>query len=252
MGWTAYLRGERSRSGATADIPEERFVIRAEGVRKTYGADGPNPVEVLHGVDMTVRGGEFVAIIGQSGSGKSTLLNLLGALDTPTAGKILIDGQEIGRLNSRELARLRNTSIGFIFQFHYLLDEYTCLENVLVPLTIARGRPGTEDIAWAKTLLARVGLSDQLHKRPNQLSGGQQQRCAIVRALVARPKLVLADEPTGNLDSRSGNEVFALMREMNRETGAAFVMITHDDRLASAADRILRMEDGLLHEASVI
>jgi ABC-type lipoprotein export system ATPase subunit len=228
--------------------PADRIIVRAEAVRKTYGIGSSNPVEVLRGVDLTVCGGEFVAIIGQSGSGKSTLLNCLGALDTPTSGTIHIDGEEIGRLGSGGLARLRNRSIGFIFQFHHLVEEFTVLENTLVPLTIARGRPQNRDLERAKALLARVGLEAQWHKRPSQLSGGQQQRCSIVRALVTSPRLVLADEPTGNLDSRSGAEVFALMREMNKEIGVAFVMITHDDRLARAADRIMRMEDGTLQE----
>lgn len=223
-------------------------VIQAEGVRKTYCQGTPHAVEVLRGVDLHVDRGEFVAIVGQSGSGKSTLLNLLGALDTPTTGTISLAGRELTGLNSRELARLRNQSIGFIFQFHHLLEELTCLENVLVPLMIAHGRPRPAQIDHATALLDRVGLTSQLQKSPSQLSGGQQQRCSIVRALVHSPQLILADEPTGNLDSRSGADVFALMREMNTELGVAFVMITHDDRLAQAADRLCRMEDGILTE----
>jgi lipoprotein-releasing system ATP-binding protein len=227
------------------------FVVRAQGVRKVYGVDGPNPVAVLHGVDLEVRGGEFVAIIGQSGSGKSTLLNLLGALDRPTAGSIEIEGQDISLLTDRQLARLRNRAVGFIYQFHHLLEEFNCLENVLIPLIIGRGRPSAADRARAEALLAQVGMADQWRKHPSQLSGGQQQRCAIVRALVAGPRLVLADEPTGNLDSHTGAEVFALMRRMNHEMGTAFIMITHDERLAHAADRVLRMEDGRLHEEAL-
>ncbi len=223
-------------------------IVETVDLRKTYGLGGPNPVEVLHGLDMIVHGGEFVAIIGQSGSGKSTLLNILGALDTPTSGKVAIDGVEIGGLDSDGLANLRGTKIGFVFQFHHLLDEFNCLENALMSTTIRKGAPDKDDIAYTRMLLDRVGLTSQLAKRPGPMSGGQQQRNAIVRALAHRPRLVLADEPTGNLDSRSGAEVFTLMREIARETGVAFLMVTHDDRLARAADRILRIEDGRIHE----
>jgi ABC-type antimicrobial peptide transport system, ATPase component len=223
-------------------------IVEAAGLVKTYGLGGPNPVEVLHGIDMEAREGEFIAIIGQSGSGKSTLLNILGALDTPTDGVVRIDGVDIATLDSDGLADLRGRKVGFIFQFHYLLEEFTCLENALMPITIQKGAPEREDIEYAKMLLKRVGLESQMHKRVTQMSGGQQQRNAIVRALVNRPRVVLADEPTGNLDSRSGQEVFALMREIARETGVAFLMVTHDDRLAQEADRILRIEDGLIQE----
>ena len=227
---------------------ESHPIVETIDLRKTYGLGGPNPVQVLHGVDMTAHAGEFVAIIGQSGSGKSTLLNILGALDTPTSGRVAIDGVEVGGLDSDGLADLRGAKIGFVFQFHHLLDEFDCLENALMPITIRKGAPERDDIEYAKMLLDRVGLTSQLRKRPAQMSGGQQQRNAIVRALAHKPRLVLADEPTGNLDSRSGAEVFALMREIARETRVAFLMVTHDDRLARAADRILRIEDGRIHE----
>jgi lipoprotein-releasing system ATP-binding protein len=226
-----------------------RLIVETRGLRKTYF--GKVDVPVLHGIDMQVAEGEFVAIIGQSGSGKSTLLNILGALDRPTAGRVLIDGVDIGTLDEDELAGLRNETVGFIFQFHYLLDEFTCLENALMPVTIRRGAPTKAERARAVELLRRVGLGGQLHQTPDTMSGGQNQRCAIVRALVAEPRLVLADEPTGNLDSRSGQEVFALMREMTREIGVAVIMVTHDDRLARAADRILLIEDGFLEELTV-
>ena len=229
--------------------PPTTPIVQARELRKTYGVGGPNPIEVLHGVDMEAFAGEFVALIGQSGSGKSTLLNILGALDTPTAGRVLIDGVDISQLNSNGLAELRGQKIGFVFQFHYLLDEFSCLENALMPVTIQKGAPERDDTEYAKRLLGRVGLESQMNKRPGQMSGGQQQRNAIVRALVNKPKIVLADEPTGNLDSRSGAEVFALMREIAHETGVAFIMVTHDDRLARAADRALRIEDGLIHQA---
>ncbi|MBC8140072.1 MAG: ABC transporter ATP-binding protein [Armatimonadetes bacterium] len=230
-------------------VPPKAAVVRTENLVKTYGANTANPVTVLKGVNMEAQAGEFVAIIGQSGSGKSTLLNILGALDVPTTGAAYIAGTNIAALDGDGLARLRGTTIGFIFQFHHLLDEFTCLENVLMPVTIAKGAPTRDDTEYAKMLLGRVGLTDQMHKPPGQLSGGQQQRGAIVRALVNRPKVVLADEPTGNLDSRSGADVFVLLREIAKETGVAFLMVTHDDRLAKAADRVLRMEDGYLTEA---
>lgn len=223
-------------------------IVEARQLRKTYF--GKVDVPVLFGVDLTIRAEEFVAIVGQSGSGKSTLLNLLGALDTPTGGTVLINGVDISKLDEDELAQLRGDEVGFIFQFHYLLDEFTCLENTLMPITIRRGDVTKEELERVVGLLDRVGLSDQVNQRPDEMSGGENQRCAIVRALANQPKIVLADEPTGNLDSHSGAEVFELMREMNRERGVAFVMITHDDRLAQAADRILLIEDGLVHEIS--
>lgn len=222
------------------------IVVATYGLKKTYFGKIPTPV--LHGIDIEIRSGDFVAIIGQSGSGKSTLLNILGALDVPTEGQVLIDGVDIATLSEDGLAALRNRVIGFVFQFHYLLDELTCLDNALTAITIKKGEPDEEDKARVIGLLKRVGLEDQLNKHPDMMSGGQNQRCAIIRALANQPKIVLADEPTGNLDSRSGNEVFNIMREMNRENGVAFIMVTHDDRLAQEADRILMIEDGWVHE----
>jgi ABC-type lipoprotein export system ATPase subunit len=226
--------------------PAGRIVVETRGLKKTYF--GKVAVPVLHGIDIEIRAGEFVAIIGQSGSGKSTLLNILGALDVPTEGQVLIDGVDIATLSEDELAALRNRVVGFVFQFHYLLDELTCLENALTAITIGRGEASAEEMARVMALLQRVGLADQIQKHPDTMSGGQNQRCAIIRALANQPKIVLADEPTGNLDSRSGNEVFNIMREMNRENGVAFIMVTHDDRLAQEADRILMIEDGWVHE----
>lgn len=219
-------------------------VIETRDLRKTYV--GKVTVPVLHGVDLRIYAGEFVAIIGQSGSGKSTLLNILGALDVPTSGTVLINGVDIGTLDEDALAHLRSTGVGFVFQFHYLLDEFTCLENALMPLLIQHGSASAADTARVTRLLQRVGLGHRLENHPDEMSGGENQRCAIVRALANAPKIVLADEPTGNLDSRSGQEVFALMRDMNRDMGVAFIMVTHDDRLARAADRILLIEDGLM------
>jgi ABC-type lipoprotein export system ATPase subunit len=221
-------------------------VIEARGLRKTYF--GKVEVPVLLGVDLEIRAGEFVAVVGQSGSGKTTLLNMLGALDVPTGGTVLVNGVDIATLGDDALADLRGDEIGFIFQFHYLLDEFTCLENALMPVVIRHGTASEAQRARVLELMKRVGLAGELHKRPDEMSGGQNQRCAIVRALANRPRIVLADEPTGNLDSRSGEEVFALMREMSREHDVAFVMITHDDRLAHVADRILLIEDGGVRE----
>lgn len=226
------------------------IIVRTRDLRKTYGPGTAHEVEVLHGLNMEVQAGEFAAIIGQSGSGKSTLLNILGALDVPTSGLVEINGVDVRQLDADGLANLRGNTVGFVFQAHYLLDEFSCLENALMPVTIQKGRPGREDIERVKQLLKRVGLGDQLDKAPGQMSGGQQQRTAVIRALANQPRLILADEPTGNLDSRSGQEVFDLMREMAHETGVAFIMVTHDDRLARAADRVLRIEDGLMHEAT--
>jgi lipoprotein-releasing system ATP-binding protein len=223
-------------------------VIEAHGLQKTYF--GKVAVPVLFGVDLCIRAGEFVAIMGQSGSGKSTLLNILGALDVLTGGTVLIHGVDIGTLDDDALAALRSEDIGFIFQFHHLLDEYTCLENALIPLIIRHGSVSEAERSRVVRLLERVGLGHRLENHPDAMSGGENQRCAIVRALANAPRIVLADEPTGNLDSRSGQAVFALMREMNREIGVAFVMVTHDDRLAQAADRIVLIEDGRIRELS--
>jgi ABC-type lipoprotein export system ATPase subunit len=224
----------------------KQVVVATRGLKKTYF--GKVETRLLHGIDMEVYAGEFVAIIGQSGSGKSTLLNILGALDVPTEGTVLIDGVDIATLSEDELAHLRNRVIGFVFQFHYLLNELSCLENVLTPITISRGEASNAETSYVSALLERVGLADQVNKHPDAMSGGQNQRCAIIRALANQPKIVLADEPTGNLDSRSGNEVFKIMREMNREKGVAFIMVTHDDRLAQEADRILAIDDGWVRE----
>jgi len=221
-------------------------VVETQGLHKTYR--GKIAVPVLHGIDLQIRAGDFVALVGQSGSGKSTLLHLLGALDVPTAGRVLIKGVDLSSLSEDELALLRSEAIGFIFQSHHLLPEFTCLENALMPITIRHGIETQAQRAHVIDLLQRVGLRKHLHKRPDEMSGGQNRRCAIVRALAHVPQIVLADEPTGNLDRRSGEEVFALMREMNRANGVAFLMITHDERLAQAADRILLIEDGVLRK----
>jgi lipoprotein-releasing system ATP-binding protein len=220
----------------------ERPLLRVEHVDKVYG--GAVPTQVLFGVNLTVRAGEFVAIVGPSGSGKSTLLQLIGALDRPTRGKVFLAGRDLGTLDADELAAVRNRTLGFIFQFHYLLRDFTALENVLMPVWIARKVIRPEDRAGAAETLARVGLGDKLTRRASDLSGGEQQRVAIARALVHRPPLVLADEPTGNLDTATGERVFETMRAFNREWGTTFLLITHDPRIADRTDRVVRILDG--------
>lgn len=217
-------------------------VVLTQGLEKTYFGKVDTPV--LKGVDLAIYEGEFVAVMGQSGSGKSTLLNLLGCLDRPTGGTIRIAGSDPSELEDDALANLRSDVIGFVFQFHYLLDEFNCLENALLPILIRYGDVSDEDRSRVIELLRRVGLDDQLGKTPDAMSGGQNQRTSIVRALANRPRVVLADEPTGNLDTVNGGEVFRLFRDLGRETGVAIVMVTHDDRLAKQADRILLIEDG--------
>lgn len=221
-------------------------IVETQHLDKTY--TGKVDVPVLFDVNLRVLAGEFVAVMGQSGSGKSTLLNILGCLDRPTHGNVYIDSHNVAHLTDNELARLRRESIGFIFQAHFLLDDFTCLENALMPLLIRYGHIPAGKRDRVIGLLKRVGLASELGKTPDTMSGGQNQRVAIVRALANQPRLILADEPTGNLDSRNGQEVFALMREMSQETGVAVVMVTHDDRLAREAQRILSIEDGHVGE----
>lgn len=224
-------------------------LLVVEDLHKSYLVDTPMQVDVLKGIDFRVSQGEFVAIVGQSGSGKSTLLNILGALDQPTSGRVVLDGAEISELDSDELAELRNDKVGFVFQFHHLLPEFTCLENALMPILINKGRADAEETERTMKLMERVGVAEIADKLGNQISGGQQQRVAIIRALARQPRLILADEPTGNLDSVSAKEVFALMREMTKEQQVTFMMVTHDQRLADQADRIFRITDGLMVES---
>lgn len=216
-------------------------IVETVELSKSYG----NGIKTwaLRGLDFQIDPGEFLAIVGASGSGKSTLLNLVGALDRPSSGKILIDGIDTSTLDDLGLARLRGDTIGFVFQFHYLLAEFNVLENAMMPLVI-RKQPTKEEKKWVTDLLERVGLGGRFRCKPNELSGGQQQRVAIVRALANRPSLILADEPTGNLDSENGALVFELLTELNREFGIAFMLVTHDDRLARKAQRIVAMGDG--------
>jgi lipoprotein-releasing system ATP-binding protein len=220
------------------DAPE---VLRLDGVVKDFGREVV--VRVLHGVSLTVRRGEFTALVGPSGSGKSTLLNLMGLLDRPTAGRIEVSGQDTSALDDDALAQHRGRTLGFVFQFHHLLPAFSARENVMMPLLATR-RPEPWMVTRADELLAAVGLTGHGAKRPGQLSGGQQQRVAIARALAPRPTLVLADEPTGNLDTQTADEVFASLRRFNVEHGIAFLVVTHDPRLADRCDRIVELVDG--------
>jgi lipoprotein-releasing system ATP-binding protein len=220
-------------------------ILQAHGLRKTYqGGDG-NPIEVLSGVDLEVSRGEFVAIVGSSGSGKSTLLHLLGALDTPSAGTVRLDGRVYAELDPESVAAVRNRKLGFVFQFHHLLREFTALENVMLPLLIA-GEEEARARSRAEELLAVVGLAGRMTHRPSALSGGEQQRTAVARALAADPLVVLADEPSGNLDHANSERLHQLFARLSREFETALVVVTHNRSLAGRADRVLSLEDGHL------
>ena len=220
--------------------------LRLTGVRKSYAVGTAVEVEVLHGIDMVLRRGEFAALIGPSGSGKTTLLNVIGLLDQPSAGNIVVAGQDAGTLEEDEATRLRGRAIGFIFQYHHLLPAFTALENVMMPILASRGRADDEMRATAAALLDRVGLTPWRDHKASDISGGQQQRVAIARSLAMNPALVLADEPSGNLDTGNADAVFDLMREVNVASGTTFLIVTHDPRLAQRCDRILELVDGRL------
>jgi len=219
-------------------------ILRLEGVCKSYNVGLPNETEVLHGIDLHVDAGEFVALIGPSGSGKSTLLNIIGLLDRPTSGRLLIKGQETSSLGDADLTHLRGHTIGFVFQYHLLISAFTARENVMMPLLVDRGFPSRDIEVRADRLLTQVGLARFANNLATNMSGGQQQRVAVARALAMNPDLVLADEPTGNLDTKSADAVFELMRQVNGASGTSFLLVTHNMNLAQRCDRIIEVVDG--------
>ncbi|MDP3252940.1 MAG: ABC transporter ATP-binding protein [Hydrogenophaga sp.] len=227
-------------SATTAPVP----LIELSAVRKTYNPGLPSETEVLHGLNLRVMPGEFIALIGPSGSGKSTLLSIIGLLERMSSGTYRFQGEEVQGLDDNGLTMRRRNLLGFVFQFHHLLPAFTALENVTMPALMAEGRVSAAQLAKARELLDAVGLAQAMDKRPSQLSGGMQQRVAIARALVMEPPLVLADEPTGNLDTASSDEVFVQLRRMHAERGVSFVVVTHDPRLAARCDRLVELVDG--------
>jgi lipoprotein-releasing system ATP-binding protein len=221
-------------------------VLRLASLCKSYDVGLPTETQVLHAIDLTIARHDFASLIGPSGSGKSTLLNLLGLLDTPTSGDLFLLGESTRSMDDETRTARRASAIGFVFQFHHLMPGFTALENVMMPIMVAQGRPDADTVERARTLLESVGLLDFAGRKPGELSGGQQQRVAIARALVTRPALLLADEPTGNLDTRTAADVFELFRRFNREFGCAVLVVTHDPRLSGVCDRTIELVDGLV------
>lgn len=225
------------------------ILLQCMGIAKSY-QDGNNEVNVLSHLDLTLNSHELLAITGRSGSGKSTLLHILGTLDKPSSGRVMFKGQDIHQLNASKQATFRNNELGFIYQFHHLLAEFSALENIMMPLLIA-GLNKSESQRRALTMLKQVGLKDRAHHKPSQLSGGERQRIAIARALVNEPSLVLADEPTGNLDSENAQAIFELLRELRDKKGTSFVVVTHDNHLANKLDRVVNLSSGQLNNTEV-
>lgn len=229
---------------AKSFMMREKPLVQVVDLYKSFQLDGHELV-VLKGINLEIQRGEMLAIVGASGAGKSTLLHIIGTLDRPTRGTVLFEGQDLFRLSDYQQAEFRNRRIGFVFQFHHLLPEFTALENTYMPALI-QNRPAADARTQATALLKEVGLGHRLHHKPGELSGGEQQRVAVARALMQKPDLVLADEPTGNLDTQTGEALFALLRAMNRDRGITFVIVTHNEKLSAQADRIVHMEDGLV------
>ncbi len=222
----------------------ESEILQCRQLTKRY-QQGDLDVDVLKGVDLTINTGERVAIMGASGSGKSTLLHLLGGLEKPTQGSVILAGENLNTISPSKLSKLRNYSLGFIYQFHHLLGEFSILENVAMPVLIS-GQSTKQARKEAIEMLSRVGLGHRIEHKPGELSGGERQRAAVARALINRPKCVLADEPTGNLDSKTAEQIYQLMLELNQELQVSFLVVTHDPELAERMDRVLHMEDGLI------
>ena len=227
-------------------MADDKSVLRLEGVCKSYNIGSPIEVEVLHGIDLVLEHGDFVALTGPSGSGKSTLLNIIGLLDRGTKGRLFIEGRETSTLDDTKITKLRGHSIGFVFQYHCLISAFTALENVMLPMLAAEVFPSDEMEARAHALLKQVGLTQWENNLANNMSGGQQQRVAIARALAMRPALILADEPTGNLDTKSADTAFAMMQDVNRTNGTTFLIVTHNMDLARRCQRIVEVVDGRL------
>jgi lipoprotein-releasing system ATP-binding protein len=240
---------DMSRSSQPREVEGGQVVLACQNLRREF-IEGGRTLQVLSGACMEVGAGERLAIIGESGAGKTTLLQLLGGLDLPTSGEVFVNGRNIAAMSGTERGLLRNHALGFVYQFHHLLPEFSALENVAMPMLL-RDTPVAQIEKEAAALLGRVGLGDRLTHRPGELSGGERQRAAVARALITRPAVVLADEPTGNLDHRTGEQVFNLMLELNREFGSSLVVVTHDMQLAGRMDRVLRLADGVLVEASL-